>query len=178
MKAAIAAGALILMTPGMAAAADKVPVTVDLTGCDDCSITAAWSKDGTAGSKQKAKTKDVVDGSVTFKVPKGYWLYFTGTSPEAAVNAATILVTQYVGSSEGARVTPKQSKKYNDGAYFCMKAKKQTITARGFLVPAGTETLLSLWANPQVAAKGNTVQGGIKGVYGTQNTLLCKGKYY
>jgi hypothetical protein len=174
----VAAGALVLMTPAAASAADKVPVTLDVTGCEGCSITASWSKKGTAQSKVRGKTKKVTDGTVSFDIPKGYWMYLTGTSPKAAVNAATIVVTQYKGSSKGATVSPKKSRTYNDGAYFCLKAKKMTIDVRAALVKDGPTRLLSLWANPQLGASGNMVQGGIKGVYGTQNTLLCKGDYY
>lgn len=178
MKSAIAAGALLLLTPGAAMAADKVPVTLKVKDCDGCTISAAWSKSGGSNSVPKSSTKKVSEGKVKFNVPKGYWMYFTGTSPKAEVNAATIVVTQYKGQSVGSTVTAKQSRKLNDGAYYCLTASKQTIKVQAALVKAGSSKLLSLWANPQLKAQGNVVQGGIKGVYGTQNTLLCKGKYY
>ena len=90
MKTVIVAGALVLMTPAAASAADKVPVTLDVTGCDGCTVMASWSKKGTAQSKVRGKTKKITNGTVSFNIPKGYWMYFTGTSPKAAVNAATI----------------------------------------------------------------------------------------
>lgn len=178
MRTVIAAGALVLLTPGVAAAADTVPVTVKVTNCDGCSISATWSKQGTAKGKYRGKTAKVADGKVRFQVPKGYWMYFTGTSPKAQINAATILVTQYVGSAEGQRVSAATSRTMNDGAQYCLRATKQTIKAQAAYVKDGNSRLLSLWANPQLAGIGTVVQGGVKGVYGTQNTLLCKGKYY
>jgi hypothetical protein len=178
MRAAIVAGVLVLATPGVASAADTVPVTVKVKNCDGCSIMATWSKGGKSTSKYRGATRKVKNGTVRFDIPSGYWMYFTGTSPKAAVDAATILVTQYVGSSEGASVSPAKSRTFNDGAYYCLRASKQTIKARAAFVKAGRSTLLSLWANPQLAMDGNTANDGIKGVYGTQNTLICQGKYY
>ncbi len=178
MRTAIMAGVLILATPQVAAAADTVPVTVKVKNCDGCSISATWSKGGKATSKYRSATKKVKNGKARFDIPAGYWMYFTGTSPKAAINAATILVTQYVGSSEGSRVIPAQSRAFNDGAYYCLKASKQTIKAQAALVKAGRSKLLSLWANPQLQMQGTTANDGIKGVYGTQNTLICEGKYY
>ena len=46
------------------------------------------------------------------------------------------------------------------------------------LIPAGGSNLLAFWANPQLKAMGTKINDGISGVYGTQNTLLCKGAYY
>lgn len=178
MRAAIVAGALVLLTPAVATAADKVPVTVKMKDCEGCSISATWSKNGDSGAKWKAKTRKVKNGRVSFQVPDGYWLYFTGTSPKAEVNAATILVTQYVQSSPGAKVSPAKSQKFNDGAYYCLRATAQTIKARAALVKYRKSTLLSLWANPQLTGIGNVVEAGLRGVYGTQNTLLCQGAYY
>jgi hypothetical protein len=178
MRAAIVAGVLVLATPGVAAAADTVPVTVKVKDCAGCSITATWSKSGDSNAKWKGTTRKVKNGKVTFSVPEGYWLYFTGTSPKAAVNAATILVTQYEQSTPGAKVSPAKSRTLNEGAYYCLQASAQTIKARAALVKAGRSKLLSLWANPQLTGLGNTANDGIKGVYGTQNTLLCQGEYY
>ena len=180
MRVWMMAGALVLtgLTPGVAAAADTVPVTVKVANCDGCSIMATWSKGGKSGSKFRSSTSKVSNGSVKFMVPKGYWLYFTGTSPKAQVDAATILVTQFVGSSEGAKVSAKKTRTLNSGAAYCLRAKKQTISARAALVKDGKYRLLSLWASPQLASLGNLAEDGIKGVYGTQNTLLCSGKYY
>lgn len=178
MRAAIVAGVLVLATPGVAAAADTVPVTVKVKNCDGCSVMATWSKGGGANANWKGKTRTVKKGKVSFQVPAGYWMYFTGTSPKAAVDAASILVTQYVGSAQGSKVSPATAQTLNDGAYYCLKASAQTIKAQASLVKYGKSRLLSLWANPQLAGIGNVVNDGIKGVYGTQNTLLCKGKYY
>ncbi len=178
MKLALTLGALALMSPQVATAADTVPMTVQVTGCEGCSLSATWSKGGTAQSKHKSATKKVRDGSVRFDVPKGYWVYFTGTSPRAAVDAASVLVTQFTGSAQGERVSAKRAQTFNDGASYCLRARKQTITARANLVKLKRTRLLSLWASPQLAAQGTQINDGIKGVYGTQNTLICSGMYY
>lgn len=177
MRAMLLAGALVVLTPTAASAADTVPVTVRVKNCDGCSIRASWSKTGDVGAKWKGKSGKVKNGKVSFSVPDGYWLYFTGTSPKAAVDAATILVTQYVQSSPGAKVSPATSQTYNKGAYYCLRASSGTIKARAALVKYKKSTLLSLWASPQLTGRGNTVTYGLKGVYGTQNMLLCQGEF-
>ncbi len=167
-----------LATP--AAAADKVPVKLKLKDCDGCSVSATWTKTGTVTGKYKSRTKKASgdNATLTFNVPKGYYMYFAATSPKAAVDAASVLVTQFVGSSKGSTVSPAKAQGLDDGAYYCLTAKKRTIKARAALVPAGGAKLLGLWANPQLKGSGPKINDGIKGVYGTQNTLICKGKYY
>ena len=185
--AAILATAAVLGTAlaAPAAAADKVPVKLKVKGCDGCSVMATWYKTGTASgaSKAKSKTKQVSGSkaTLTFNIPKGYYMYFTAVSgdPNVQPDAATVMVTQFVGKGEGDSVTATQARDLNDGAYYCLKAKKQTIKTQAAVVTTGAGfSLLGFWANPQLAAKGNTIKDGIDGVYGTQNTLICKGSYY
>ncbi len=163
-----------------AAAADKVPVKLKIKDCDGCSISATWSKTGKVTGKYRSKTKKAAGSSDTLKfmVPKGYYLYFAGTSPRAQVDAATILVTRFVGAAKGSTVSPSQAQTFNDGASYCLIAKKRTVKAQAALVPSGKQPLLALWANPQLKALGTKAEDGIKGVYGTQNNLPCAGQYY
>ena len=67
--------------------------------------------------------------------------------------------------------------KGTNGAYFCMIAAKGTIQASAGIVKAKGADLLAVWASPQLPAQGKKLPGkdSIKGVYGTQNTLPCKG---
>jgi hypothetical protein len=73
-------------------------------------------------------------------------------------------------------VSLKQAKKGTKGAYFCTIAAKGTITASAGIVKSGGAKLLAVWATPQLQAQGSKLPGkqGIKGVYGTQNTLPCQ----
>ncbi len=178
---AIISGTIVLAgaLAAPAAAADKVPVKLKLKDCDGCEVSATWNRTGKVTGKVKSKTKTVSgdNATVTFQVPKGYYLYFAGTSPQAQMDAATILVTQFVGQKQGSTVSPSKARTLNQGAYYCLVAKKQTIKAQAALVPAGGANLLSLWANPQLAGIGTKATDGIKGVYGTQNNLPCKGTF-
>ena len=94
------------------------------------------------------------------------------------MDAASVMVTQFVGKKTGDKDSAGAVPSLNDGASYCMKAKKTTISSKAALIPAGTGNLLAFWANPQLKAMGTKINDGINGVYGTQNTLLCKGKYY
>ncbi len=177
----IAGTAVLAVAAGApAAAADNVPVKLKIKDCDGCSISATWSKTGKVTGKYRSKTKKAAGASdtLTFMVPKGYYLYFAGTSRKAQVDAASILVTRFVGADKGSTVSPAKAQTLNDGASYCLIAKKRTVKARAALVPSGKQPLLALWANPQLKAMGTKAQAGIKGVYGTQNTLPCAGQYY
>ncbi len=176
----IATAALTAGLASPAAAADKVPVKLKVKDCKGCSVMATWSKTGEANGTFKSATKKAKASSttLTFNVPKGYYLYFTATSPKAAMDAASVMVTQFVGKKTGDKVSAGAVPSLNDGASYCMKAKKTTISSKAALIPAGTGNLLAFWANPQLKAMGTKINDGINGVYGTQNTLLCKGKYY
>lgn len=175
----IGALALVGSLAGPAAAADKVPVKLKLKGCDGCRITATWTKSGKVTGKYRSKTKVARSDNATLKyrVPKGYYLYFAGTSARAQTDAATILVTQFVGQQPGSKVSPAAAQQLRSGAYYCLTARKGTIKARAALVPAGKTPLLALWANPQLAALGPVTKTQVKGVYGTQNVLPCVGGY-
>lgn len=172
--------ALVAGLAAPAAAADTVPVTLKVKNCKGCSVMATWSKTGKANGTYTSKTKKAKSSStkLTYTVPKGYYLYFTATSPKAAMDAASVMVTQFVGKSAGDKVSASAVPSLNDGASYCMKAKKTTITSKAALIPAGTSDLLAFWANPQLKALGTKINDGINGVYGTQNTLLCQGAYY
>lgn len=175
----IGALALVGSLAGPAAAADKVPVKLKLKGCDGCRITATWNKSGKVTGKFKSKTKVASSDNATlkFQVPKGYYLYFAGTSSEAQMDAATILVTQFVGQQPGALVAPVDIPKQTKGAYYCLIAKKRTVKAQAALIPTGEAPLLGLWANPQLAAMGKKTKTQARGVYGTQDVLPCVGGY-
>lgn len=176
---AVAFVAPALVAAPAAAATNTVKVKVSLDNCTNCEVMATWSKGGTVNSKFKSSSKvtKADNDTVSFKVPKGYWLYFTATSPDAAVDAASVLVTQYVGQKQGASVSLKQARNGTNGAYFCMIAAKGTIQASAGIVKAKGADLLAVWASPQLPAQGKKLPGkdSIKGVYGTQNTLPCKG---
>ena len=165
---------------GPATAADKVPVKLKVKDCDGCSVSATWNSNGKSSGKIASKTKKVRGDKATlrFKVPKGYYLYFTATSPKAQVDAASILVTRYAGAKKGEKLSASKIQTLNQAASYCMRAKKGTVRAKAALIPYDGATLLGFWANPQLKKMGNTVSSGINGVFGTQNTLLCKGKYY
>ncbi len=183
MKIAAAALAAAFAVPALitapASAADTVKVKLSLDNCTNCEVMATWSKNATLNSKFKSATKTLKadNDTVSFNVPKGYWLYFTATSPEANVDAASLLVTKYVGQKAGSSPSLKQAKKGTKGAYFCMKAAKGTIEADAGIVKADGADLLAVWATPQLKAQGDKLSGkdGIKGVYGTQNTVPCQG---
>jgi len=184
MKIATAALAAAIAVPAFvaspaAAATDTVKVKVAIDNCTNCTVTATWSKKGTANSKFKSATKTLKadNDTVSFSVPKGYWLYFTATSPEADVDAASLLVTKYAGQKQGSKVSLKQAKQGTKGAYFCTIAAKGTINASAGIVKDKGARLLAVWATPQLKAQGLKLPGkdGIKGVYGTQNTVPCQG---
>lgn len=185
MNRVIAVGFAVATVVGMAgpaAAADKVPMTIQVKGCDGCTVSATWNSTGKAKGKIGGKSQVVTgnNAALTFMVRKGYFVYFTATSgnPEVNLDAATVLVTQFAGQEQGNTVSAKKVQTLTDGAYFCMKAKKTTFTAKAAVVKYKKSKLLAFWANPQLSATGNQLKDGLKGVYGTQNTLLCKGKYY
>jgi len=184
MKIAYAAVAAALVVPALvatpaSAATNTVKVKVSVDNCTNCEVMATWSKKAGLNSKYKSASKILKadNDTVTFKVPKGYWLYFTATSPEADVDAASVLVTQYVGQKQGSKVSLKKAKKGTKGAYFCMIAAKGTIEASAGIVKSKGSNLLAVWATPQLEAQGAKLPGkqSIKGVYGTQNTLPCQG---
>jgi hypothetical protein len=184
MKIAFAAVAAALTVPTLAvapasASTDTVKVKVAVDNCTNCEVMATWSKKATVNSKFKSASKVLKADSdtVSFNVPKGYWLYFTATSPEADVDAASVLVTKYVGQKQGASVSLKQAKKGTKGAYFCTIAAKGTIEASAGIVKSKGANLLAVWATPQLKAQGDKLPGNesIKGVYGTQNTVPCQG---
>lgn len=178
--AVIAGTALVGLVAAPAAAADKVPVKLKVKGCDGCEVNATWNNTGTAKGKVNSKAKKVRGDkdTLTFKVRKGYYLYFTAVSPRADMFAATVLVTQFVGAKKGTKVSAAKAQTLNKGARYCLKAKKRTIKAQAAVFSDGGGSLLGFWANPQLKGMGNTIKNGINGVYGTQNTLLCKGTYY
>ena len=165
---------------GPATAADKVPVKLKVKDCDGCSVSATWNSNGKSSGKIASKTKKVRGDKATlrFKVPKGYYLYFAATSPNAQVDAASILVTRYAGAKKGEKLSASKIQTLNKAASYCMRAKKRTVRSQAALIPYDGATLLGFWANPQLKKMGNKVSSGINGVFGTQNTLLCKGKYY
>lgn len=177
----IIAGTVLLglAAAGPAAAADKVPVKLKVKGCDGCSVMATWNSTGTSKGTINSKTKKAKGDkdTLTFKVRKGYYLYFTATSPRADMFAATVLVTQFVGVKKGTKVSAATVQTLNKGARYCLRAKKRTIKAQAAVFSDSDSSLLGFWASPQLKATGNTIKNGINGVYGTQNTLLCKGKY-
>lgn len=180
MKPILAALAGVLVVPALAtapaaASTTTVPVKLSIDNCTNCQVTASWSKKGGLNVRSTSKLLKADSDTVTFKVPRGDWLYFTATSPNAAVDAASVLVTQYVGQSQGSKVSVKQVRKGTKGAYFCTVAKKGTIKATAGIVKSQGTRLLALWASPQLAAQGKKLPGkdSIKGVYGTQNTLPC-----
>ncbi|MCU0294808.1 MAG: hypothetical protein MUD05_02000 [Candidatus Nanopelagicales bacterium] len=183
MKITFAAVAAALVAPAILAApasasTDTVKVKVAIDNCTNCTVMATWSKKATLNSKFKSaqKTLEADNDTVSFKVPKGYWLYFTVTSPDAQVDAASVLVTKYVGQKVGSSPTLKQARKGTNGAYFCTIAAKGTIEASAGTVKADGTKLLAVWATPQLKAEGKKLKGkdSIKGVYGTQNTLPCQ----
>jgi hypothetical protein len=175
---ALAAATVLSLGFAAPAAADTVKVKLSIDNCTNCQVMATWSKGGTVNSKFKSANRVLKADSdnVSFKVPKGYWLYFTATSPEAEVDAASVLVTQYVGRSAGSSVSRKQARKGTKGAYFCTRAAKGTIEATASTVRSKGVKLLAVWANPQLPAQGRKLPAkqGVKGVYGTQNILPCR----
>ncbi len=184
MKIAFTAAAAALVAPALLAApasasTDTVKVKVAIDNCTNCEVMATWSKKAKANSKFKSATKTLKadNDTVSFSVPKGYWLYFTATSPEADVDAASLLVTKYAGQEKGSKVSLKQAKKGTKGAYYCMIAAKGTIEASSGIVKDKGANLLAVWATPQLKAQGLKLPGkdGIKGVYGVQNTVPCQG---
>ncbi|MEZ5184789.1 MAG: hypothetical protein R2720_03505 [Candidatus Nanopelagicales bacterium] len=183
IRTSVIAGAVLFgMTAVPAAAADKVPVKLKVKGCDGCSVMATWNSTGTAKGKIGSKTKKVrgTKDTLTFKVRKNYYLYFTAVSgdPDVMRDAATVLVTQFKGQKKGDKVSASQVQTLDKGAYYCMKVKKpRTVKAQAAVFPADGGSLLAFWANPQLGATGNKIKDGIDGVYGTQNTLICKGKF-
>jgi hypothetical protein len=177
--AAVAALTLPALVVGPASAAtDTVKVKVSIDNCTNCEVMATWSKNAKLNSKFKSASKVLKadNDTVSFNVPKGYWLYFTATSPEADVDAASVLVTKYVGQKKGSSVSFKQAKKGTKGAYFCTIAAKGTIEASAGIVKSKGAELLAVWATPTLKAQGDKLPGkdSIKGVYGTQNTLPCQ----
>ena len=183
MKIAYAALAAALTVPVLVAtpasgATDTVKVKLSLDNCTNCEVMATWSKNAKLNSKFKSASKVLKadNDTVSFNVPKGYWLYFTATSPEADVDAASVLVTKYVGQKKGSAVSLKQAKQGTKGAYFCTIAAKGTIEASAGIVKSKGANLLAVWATPQLKAQGDKLPGkdSIKGVYGTQNTLPCQ----
>ncbi len=183
MKIAYAAIAAALTVPALvaspaSAATDTVKVKLSLDNCTNCEVMATWSKNAKLNSKFKSASKVLKadNDTVSFNVPKGYWLYFTATSPEADVDAASVLVTQYVGQKQGSSVSLKKAKQGTKGAYFCTIAAKGTIEASAGIVKSKGANLLAVWATPTLKAQGDKLPGkdSIKGVYGTQNTLPCQ----
>jgi uncharacterized protein YecT (DUF1311 family) len=178
--AALAAAVAVtaLAAAPAAASSDTVKVKLALDNCTNCEVMATWSKNAKLNSKYKSASKVLKadNDTVSFKVPKGYWLYFTATSPQADVDAASLLVTKYVGQKQGSSVSLKQAKQGTNGAYFCTKAAKGTIKASAGIVKSQGAKLLAVWATPQLKAQGRKLPGkdGIKGVYGTQNTVPCQ----
>ena len=183
MKITYAAIAAALVAPALlaspaSASTDTVKVKVAIDNCTNCEVMATWSKKATVNSKFKSASKVLKadNDTVSFKVPKGYWLYFTATSPDSEVDAASVLVTKYVGQKVGSSPTLKQARKGTNGAYFCTIAAKGTIEATAGIVKAEGAKLLAVWATPQLQAQGKKLKGkdSINGVYGTQNTLPCQ----
>ncbi len=75
------------------------------------------------------------------------------------MDAASVLVTQFVGKKTGDKVSAG-AVLTNDGASYCMKAKKTTISSKATLIPAGSGNLLAFWANPQLKAMGTKINDG------------------
>ena len=182
IRSAALVGAVLLglSVTAPAVGADKVPVKLKIKDCDGCSVMATWSKTGKATGKYRSKTKTAKGDTskLTFKIPKGYYMYFTATSQQAQLDAASVVVTKFVGAKKGSKVSAAKASTLNDGASYCLTAKKRTIKVQAALVASDESTLLGLWANPQLKGMGTKIEDGIDGVYGTQNTLICKGKYY
>lgn len=126
-----------------AVGADKVPVKLKVKDCDGCSVMATWSKTGKATSNYRSKTKTARGDSTTlkFQIPKGYYMYFTATSPQAQVDAASVVVTKFVGAEKGSKVSAAKATTFNAGAYYCLTAKKRTIKVQAALVASGGATL-------------------------------------
>jgi hypothetical protein len=111
----VAAGVSIAAPPAMAE--DMTTLTLKVTGCDGCTI-SAWtptlSSDG--GPTVTAKVKD---GVATMQIPTAQT---TGTSfqidpvKDPLMNAVTLIVFQYKGVQPGARITKSQAMTYRRGS--------------------------------------------------------------
>lgn len=123
MKRVIAVVSSLLVAVGLSIAAppamaeDMTTLTLRVSGCDRCTI-SAWtptlSPDG--GPTVKAKVKD---GLATMQIPTSQT---TGTSfqvdpvKDPNMDAVTLIVFHYKGAEPGARVTKAQAKTYRKGS--------------------------------------------------------------
>jgi len=123
VKRAIAVVSSLLVAVSVSVAAppamaeDMTTLTLKVTGCDGCTI-SAWtptlSPDG--GPTVKAKVKD---GIATMQIPTSQT---TGTSfqidpvQDPNMDAVTLIVFQYKGAEPGVRVTKAQAKTYRKGS--------------------------------------------------------------
>jgi hypothetical protein len=123
MKRVVAVVSGLCVVVGMAIAAppvmaeDMTTLTLKVTGCDGCTI-SAWTPtlSSEGGPTVKAKVKD---GIATLQIPTAQT---TGTSfqldpvQDPLMNAVTLIVFQYKGAQPGARITKAQAKTYRRGS--------------------------------------------------------------
>lgn len=123
MKRAIAAVSSLLVAVGASIAAppamaeDMTTLTLRVSGCDGCTI-SAWTPtvSSTGGPTVTARVKD---GVATMQIPTAQT---TGTSfqidpvKDPDMDAVTLIVFQYRGVEPGVRVTKAQAKTYRRGS--------------------------------------------------------------
>ena len=184
--ATLTLSASLALTPATADATPTTQLTLEMPGCDGCTVGVASYLYGTGSDApliwDDAKPKKVVDGEVTFAVPtdRTEGLSITVRAPwEGATGYVTNVVLRYKGEQTGDRVGFKAARAAKratscwagtteDADTIKVVARKVTVAGYGTQVP-GTIAYAKVtqdWLRPLV----NTFHG----VVGTQDLMPCK----
>lgn len=162
-------------------------VTVNVRGCDDCTITAEWSASTNSG-KPVNETElwnsgelPVRDGKVSFPVPvdKSHGLSFDVFSARDKKEARNVAAIRYQGFPEGTPITPEQAATATE-AYGCWAGTTfatatldlQVDWYTGPSLEGVTSPYLRAYFNPGLATYGDkaeTYSGGLS----HQNIWSC-----
>ena len=163
------------------AATSRTAVTVRVTNCGGCQVTAASFKQ-IGGPVWTSKAHTVRDGRVTFYPPtaRTSGLEFFVSDPKAVnLGAVPVAVLRYAGKTAGQAVTPRQARTGKNG-FSCWagtsraKATLELTVDRYAATGLGGETGYSIraYADPTLRTVGSSYPL-VKGMLGAQDVPPC-----
>lgn len=181
----LAAAAILTLGATGAHAAPGTTLTVDVTGCSDCSLKPTRSlSPGDVGSLWSGPTRKVENGQVSFVLPKNRTkgLAFEITSP-SSTNPwyTTNVVFRYANKAAGSRVSPDQAAA-GKRAFGCWAGTRARRAHLSFTVDwfseadstlGGTYRYMRAYANPGTKTFGHAMRTN-NGTLGNQNVFSCR----
>lgn len=181
---AMAIAVCIPIAPPASAAIQQTTITMNVTGCEGCTIIPATTPADSTEIYNGPRTK-VKNGGATIVVPTAMTsgMYFAiDAAWKSEINAEPLIVFQYKGAAEGERITRAEALTYKKASpcWSGTSASSADINVRvrrvwmpAFPPSAGARTQVPLaWVIPTQDAPA-PFWPVIKGVLAVQNSVEC-----